>query len=333
MKLVIFLLFLLSVCTYAEKTYTEKPTREKHSLGLKRTLKHKEFLKKAKKMSLLRETSVPGSVDLTPKVSPPEDQGSCGSCYDFSITKALRSAFMLIGQDPGRLAFNYILNNCGVVNEDGCGGGDFEAGQNDINQIGPWLESQDPYTEHTGTCKNLPPKATAVDWVSVAEHIPTFQELAIAISLNHMLSIDVAVCGSWENYSSGIFNTNECGPDSINHMINMVGYNCETSVDVNGNCAFNSVGLPKNGDGYLKVMNNWGNTWGEQGYMRTRYAMNAVADTAMYFDVKPAPEPTPPIDKKNLPWWAYGLMGALGVCAIGCFMIATKQEADKLKKF
>jgi C1A family cysteine protease len=101
-----------------------------------------------------------------------------------------------------------------------------------------------------------------------------------------MLSIDVAVCGQWGNYSSGIFDENQCGAESINHMVNLVKYDCQTSVDANGNCVFDQNGQPKNGDGYLTVMNNWNTTWGEGGYMRTRYGVDAVANTAMYFDVK-----------------------------------------------
>jgi hypothetical protein len=108
-----------------------------------------------------------------------------------------------------------------------------------------------------------------------------------------MLVVDVAVCGDWENYSSGIFTENQCGSGSINHIINAVGYDCQTSVDKNGNCAFSPSGEPVNGDGFLKVMNNWGVTWGEAGYMRTRAHVDAIADTAMYFTVKAVPTPTP----------------------------------------
>jgi C1A family cysteine protease len=194
---------------------------------------------------------------------------------------------MLVGKDPGTLAFNYLLNNCGPVRESGCNGGDFDAGRNFLNQLGPWLEAQDPYSEQEGNCKDLPPVATAVSFVQVGrgnKH-PTFQELAAAVSQNHMLTIDVAVCGAWSSYSKGIFNRNQCGTGSINHMINLNGYDCETSVDANGNCVFDSNGKPMNGDGYLKVMNNWGTNWGESGYMRTRYGIDAVATTAMYFTV------------------------------------------------
>jgi hypothetical protein len=265
------------------------------SKGLKRDVQALALFKtKQRHRFAATETAIPGKWDLTSKVSGPENQGNCGSCWDFSITKALRSALMLAGKDPGRLAFNYLLNNCSGVSaakEYGCGGGDFPAGQGMLNGLGPWLESQDPYTQSEGRCKSgLAVAGTGLSWVVVGDGrtAPSFSQLASAnynAGAGHMLSIDVAAgAGSWASYSGGIYNRN--GGSSIDHMINLVGYNCETSVDSQGNCVWNSKGQPINGDGYLIVENNWGTSWGEQGYMRTRWGMNAVAETAMYFEVE-----------------------------------------------
>jgi hypothetical protein len=286
-----------AVNTFSTRSYATRfklgLSRDKKKIKLfKETLPHKLIL------PMHAAVIIPGKLDLTPKVSPPEDQGQCGACWDFSITKALRSAWMLVGKDPGRLAFNYLLNNCGgVVDESGCGGGDFPAAQNDLTPLGPWLEAQDPYTGGQGNCmQGLSVAATAASWVLVGDGgaPPTFQELSYAISQNHMLSVDVAVCGAWESYASGIFNQNDCGPDSINHMINMVGYDCETSLDKSGHCVFDANGQPVNGDGFLIAMNNWGTSWGEAGYMRSRWHIDALADTAMFFTVAATP-PTPPV--------------------------------------
>ncbi len=275
---------------------------QKHAKGLKRNAEeHAKYkLAKAKPGCCAGEAvTLPGKWDLTAKVSPPENQGGCGSCWDFSITKALRSELMLAGKDPGRLAFNYLLNNCGPGdNEYGCGGGDFPAGDNCLNGAGPWLESEDPYRQAEGQCKTgLKVAGTALRWLAVGDGRtpPTFQQLAQAMFNNgkgHVLSVDVAAGGgSWESYSGGIYN--EDGGHSIDHMINCVGYDMQTSVDEQGNAMFNAQGQPINGDGYLILMNNWGTQWGEGGYMRSRWGMNAVAETAMYFEVEqPAPKPT-----------------------------------------
>jgi hypothetical protein len=303
MKRFVLSLFLaLATVAGAQDTFSTKVYRGlPHALGLKRTPESLEFIRSSPKRFTLNSrsvVSVPKLVDLTPLVSPPENQGGCGSCWDFSLTKALRSAFMLAGKDPGTLAFNYLLNNCGPgPSMWGCNGGDFDAAKSLVGGAGPWLESQDPYRQSEGSCKNLPVAASGIDFKFVGDgsHAPTFQELAVALAAKHMLSVDVAVCGAWGSYSGGIFNRNECGANSINHMINLVGYDCETSVDAQNNCVFNAQGKPVNGDGFLKAMNNWGGKgqWGEDGYMRSRYGIDALATTALYFEVKQDPKPAP----------------------------------------
>jgi C1A family cysteine protease len=301
--LLIIGLFFLVKCgdVKSPDTFTIKQYEKKHALGLKRDWeKHKKFLAKYKtERAKLKDTLVPASFDMSARVSPPEDQGNCGSCWAFALTKALRSAWMLGQKDPGTLAFNYLVNNCGPgPKQFGCNGGDFDAGESFLNGSGPWLESKDPYHESDGgRCLGLPPAATALTFKTVGDGntAPSFKDDATALSQNHMLVVDVAICGAWENYSSGIFNKNQCDANSINHMINLVGYNCETSVDKAGNCVFDAKGEPVNGDGYLIAMNNWGTSWGEKGYMRTRAHMDAIGTTVMYFEVDAPVVPVEPV--------------------------------------
>ncbi len=259
---------------------------------------HSQFKAGATKRVFRAAPVLPGVVDLSAKVSPPEDQGQCGSCWDFAITKALRSALMLAGKDPGTLAFNYLLNNCSGLSQAqmwGCQGGDFIAGMGMLGGKGPWLESQDPYLGSETSCKlGLKVAGTALDWVVVGDgqHAPTFQQLAEALANKHMLCVDVAADDTWAGYRSGVYGTNTSS--GINHMINCVGYNMQTSVDANGKAVFNAKGQPINGDGYLILMNNWSEVWGEGGYMRSRWGMNSIAETAMYFTVKQPEPPVPP---------------------------------------
>lgn len=304
------LLVLMSVCSplqARQKTFETKKYAHKHAKGMKK--RFKKSMHAMRISSLIPSGKVPRSLDYSSLFSLPEDQGQCGSCWDFSLTKALRSEYMVAGMDPGSLEFNFLLNNCGPGPKmNGCDGGDFTAAASFEKEAGPGLNSQDPYTERAGKCAHLPVKATAVNYEMIQGDSagPTFSDLAEMISQKHMVSIDVAAgSGDWENYSGGIYNGCTGTPDDIDHMIDLVGYDCETSIDAENNCLFNTNGRPVNGDGFLIVENNWNEDWGVKaanghgGYMKTRMYdeqgnhCNAIASDGLVFLIHtPAPAPT-----------------------------------------
>lgn len=313
------------------KSYSTKKYKQRHAKGLKKS--DKKVLQAMRHISYLNAaTPVPGLMDLSQKVSPPENQGQCGSCWDFSLTKALRSEFMLAGLDPGQLEFNYLLNNCGPGPKMyGCNGGDFVAAKSMMNLYGPGLNALNPYTQRqTKKCSNQPVKASAITYAMLGSGSagPTFKDLAYAVGVEkHMLSIDVAAgAGDWSDYEDGIFD--DCAEGQVDHMINMVGYNCETSKDGQGNCLFDTNGRPIHGDGYLIVQNNWSEEWGIKGYMKTRMysprgtKCNAIAADALMFQVNapkppdPSPSATPSVTPAPSPHACHGFLCDL----LGCWL-------------
>ena len=67
-------------------------------------------------------------------------------------------------------------------------------------------------------------------------------------------------------YSSGIFDDSSCGINDPNHALLVTGYDSENGVD------------------YWSVKNSWGQTWGEEGYIRIKRNANIcnIASFANY---------------------------------------------------
>lgn len=283
---------------YAEKLYQTKsyPAR---ATGLVITEEDRSRMQAMPHREIVM-SPIPGEVDLSAQISAPGDQGTCGACWAFALTKALRSEYMLKGVKMPRLEINFLLNNCGSgPRMYGCDGGNFTAADSFLDLDGPGFEKDNPYLAKEGTCANLPVRATAhsYTYVGPSDGVVSFREIAYAIGVeHHMLVTDVAAnAGEWANYSGGIYNN--CKYGKIDHMINIVGYNCETSVDTSGHCVFDANGRPINKDGYLLLQNSWGEDWGTKaangrgGYMKSRMydargrLCNRVGTDTLYFNV------------------------------------------------
>ncbi len=285
------------IATYATRNYNRQfPT------GLVRTEASRQFLKTAPRVSFKDVTPVPAAYSLRGKAGPVEDQGNCGSCWDFALTTTLRGSWMgNAGADPGPLSFNYLLN-C-ATDMAGCDGGDFPAAELLIHPKGAPAEGSDGhYTESQGKCKAAPAVASAVSYKLLGSDLgqhpeippPSYRDIAYVVGVLHQpVSVDVAVDNRWQSYSHGVYNT--CGKtdvDDLNHMVVIEGYDCETSVDAAGNCVFDANGNLPAGVGTWTIRNSWGIWWGNRGYITTKATdkngklCNMVGYDALYFDLK-----------------------------------------------
>lgn len=233
---------------------------------------------------------MPRDFDLRKRVAPPENQMTCGGCWAFSITNSLRSFHMLQGRDPGPLSKNYLLLNQGPISQYGCGGGDFDAGQNMLGGRGPCLEELSPYLGRDFGItypEKAPVAATAANWVVVGDGCrkPTAQQLCEALWADGQgacLSVDIATDPEFDRYASGIFA--KTTSTVVNHMVRLVGYCAGESVDRSGNAAFTPDGDWVKPEGaYFIGRNNWDLDWGIDGDFFIAYAVNNFASTAMVF--------------------------------------------------
>jgi len=185
-------------------------------------------------------------------VTPVKNQGQCGSCWAFSTTEAIESAWIIAGKGTQILGPQQIVD-CDT-NDDGCGGGDPPtAYQYVISAGGQETEANYPYTAEDGSC-NFQPSLVAVtiqNWEYVSQNDDINTMMSGVVSLGPLsICVDAS---TWQYYNGGVI-TSGCG-DSLDHCVQLVGY-ATSSQNVD----------------FWSVRNSWGSDWGENGYLRVQRA-------------------------------------------------------------
>ncbi len=307
LALAVLALSFISSPSETQQVWTQTFTTKKYSghfaLGFLRNVQNARFMAQSQKQSFLMATTpIPGNYSMRNQAGPVENQGQCGSCWDFSLTSVLRGTLMMAGHDPGRLSFNYLLD-CDTQMQ-GCNGGNFSAAQMLVSPDGPPAYGTDgQYTGQQAACTPSSPIAMATAYHMLGTNgSPSFKDIAYVVGVLHRpVSVDVTATNLWQSYSGGVYNgCDDENPNDINHMVSIEGYSCESSVDSNGNCVFDTNGNLPPGVGYWIIRNSWGTSWGDHGYITTKATdqngnrCNSVATDALYFDVASSPNPPPP---------------------------------------
>ncbi|MBL7716546.1 MAG: hypothetical protein JNL01_13860 [Bdellovibrionales bacterium] len=239
---------------------------------------------------------VPGKATLRGLTGAVEDQGNCGSCWDFALTATLRGSLMTAGKDPGRLSYNYLLN-C-ATDQLGCQGGYFDAAAWLLTPKGaPIYGADGVYRARQSKCQAKPVAGSAVEYrmLGPGGTTPSFRDIAYVVGvLKRPVAVVVAADDSWQQqYWGGKKPWSGCTDqteDGINHMVMIEGYDCESSVDSNGNCVFDQAGNLPPTVGTWVIRNSWGTAWGDKGYMWSKATnkkgerCNMIGYDAAYFD-------------------------------------------------
>jgi hypothetical protein len=259
-----------AVANVEAPTWVSKDYKQKFSTGL---IVPMNWQSKARFQSAIKlGQTLPSSYDLRQKgISPIENQGNCGSCWAFSAARTFQDVAYLQNEKIN-LSEQYLVS-CNPWGW-GCNGG-WWAHDMHLPPKGGVNESDFPYVAQDVQCKQgLNYRYPLESWSYLSsgqDGMPSVEEIKAAIYNYGTISVAVAADSAFQSYSSGVFNS--CGSTSINHAVNLVGWD--------------------DAGQYWIMANSWSPNWGENGFMRIKWGCNMIGYSANFIKYKKSPNPGP----------------------------------------
>ncbi|KAL3666066.1 hypothetical protein V7S43_008857 [Phytophthora oleae] len=209
-------------------------------------------------------TSSSSEVDWTDSncVSPIQNQGSCGDCWAFSTAAAIESGQCING---GQKTLNKYseqqLTSCDSQNY-GCNGGAPVYAMEYVQQNGLCTEADYPYTSSDGTAASCSTGCSAVDTgITGYESVDDASSLLTAVTKQPVIVAVASGNNAWKQYTGGVISS--CDTSELDHAVVVVGYT----------------------DSEWKIRNSWGDSWGEEGYIRLERTSDSTGTCGMYGDM------------------------------------------------
>ncbi|XP_074274063.1 fruit bromelain-like [Silene latifolia] len=194
----------------------------------------------------INDGPVQKSVDwrLEGAVTPVKRQSICESCWAFSSIAALEGIYKLT---TGKLVSFSEQELVDCVPNYGCNPGRMRDAYSYIKDNGIFTEQEYPYVGKLGQCK------TGKNLVKIKGYASVSGGVGPLIQILNQQPVSVAIDDNsvgFLNYAGGIYDGG-CGT-KLNHAVTVIGYGTDDA----------------SGKDYWIIKNSWGETWGENGFMR-----------------------------------------------------------------
>lgn len=188
---------------------------------------------------------------ITGDVTRVKNQQQCGSCWAFSTTGSLESAYSIFKRDQVELSEQELVDCAGgKYGNNGCNGGLMPNAFNYIMDNGIATEDDYVYTGTDDSCKRTEGEGRYS--VSGFEQIDPVDINGLMIALEKQpVSVAIEVQEDFMQYESGVYENEDCG-DALNHGVLAVAYVNDGTVD----------------EGYVVIKNSWSPMWGDRGFAK-----------------------------------------------------------------
>ncbi|XP_040383847.1 ervatamin-B-like [Oryza brachyantha] len=202
----------------------------------------------------------PASVDwrASGAVTEVKDQGQCGSCWAFS-TVAVVEGIQKIRKGELVSLSEQELVDCDTL-DSGCDGGVSYRALEWIAANGGITTRDDyPYTGAAGAACDSAKLGHHAASIAGLRRVATRSEPSLANAVaGQPVAVSIEAGGdNFQHYRSGVYD-GPCGT-RLNHGVTVVGYGQEATADGAGA-----------GDKYWIIKNSWGESWGDQGYIKMK---------------------------------------------------------------
>lgn len=184
-------------------------------------------------------------------VSSVKNQLDCGGCWSFSAAGAIEGEYFIKHHTLYNFSEQELIDCSAYLGNKGCDGGTMDNAFQYTVDHGLCLYENYPFEDKNGYCKNT----TCGRKYSISTYydVPrdNIDQLEKAVSKQPISVAIQANLRTFQLYKRGIYSDPDCGT-LLDHGVLLIGYGYDTEYELD----------------YWILKNSWGETWGEDGYMR-----------------------------------------------------------------